>query len=182
MLKTAFLLLLVAFGVVMFVAGALAPAYVKAPLERVAARAAAWLPAERPRAASEALKPPAAGLVASGVVASGAASGATSGAVYAASTPMAALLVPAVPPAKARYALQGASFASSDAASLFASSVAARGYKATLVPISDADQPFVVAIGDYPSPEAASADQLIVARDLKIATLLPVVMLPPPAH
>ncbi|MFM0016308.1 SPOR domain-containing protein [Paraburkholderia sediminicola] len=179
MLKAFFLLLLVAFGAAMFTAGALAPSSVKAPLERLAMQAAALLPGAHPHAAAA---PSTATAVAGGAVI--ATSAAAPAPAYAASTPIASLLVPAPPPAHGHYALQAATFTSSDAASLFAGSVSEQGFKATIVPITDSGQPLIVAVGDYPSPEAASADQLVVGRQLKSTALPPVVLLPPapPAH
>lgn len=182
MLKAAFVLLIAVFGAAMFAAGALAPAQLKTPLENLAAKATAVLGTGRLHQAAESTGKAAAsrGATASGTPGpAGGAPAAASGAAYAASTPMANLLVPSVPPAKARYALQAATFASGDAAALFASSVTAQGYKATIVPVSDADQPFIVTVGDYASADAASADQLPVEQALKSATLPPVVMLPP---
>ena len=189
MLKVFFLLLLVAFGAVMFAAGTLAPSNLKAPIERLAAQAAALLPGESSKAAaasSSASSSNGGSTVAGGAVIakSAAPAGAANPAspVVAASTPIASLLVPAPPPAHGHYALQAATFTSSDAASLFAGSVSEQGYKATIVPITDSGQPLIVAVGDYPSPEAASADQLVVGRQLKSTALPPVVLLPPPAH
>lgn len=183
MLKAAFVLLIAVFGAAMFAAGALAPAQLKTPLENLAAKAAAMLgTGGRLHQAAESAGKAAASRSASASTTSGPVGGApaaASGAAYAASTPMANLLVPSVPPAKARYALQAATFASGDAAALFASSVTAQGYKATIIPVSDADQPFIVTVGDYTSPDAASADQLPVEQALKSTTLPPVVMLPP---
>ncbi|MDN7183262.1 SPOR domain-containing protein [Caballeronia sp. SEWSISQ10-4 2] len=191
MLKAFFLLLLLVFGATMFAAGALAPASVKEPLEHIAAEIAARFPGDASKAAgsSTALSTtlpstsrPAAASAASGAIASsiGAAPAAASGSLYAASTPIANLLVPVPPPAKGHYALQVATFTSSDAAALFANSVSEQGYKTTIVPISDSGQPLIVTIGDYPSAQAASDDQLAVGRDLKSTALPPVVLLPPP--
>ncbi|RAS33261.1 SPOR domain-containing protein [Paraburkholderia bryophila] len=195
MLKAFFLLLLVAFGAVMFAAGTLAPSNLKAPIERLAAQTAALLPGEAPKtaagssSASSASSSTGGSTVAGGAVIakSAAPAGAANPAnvaspVFAASAPIASLLVPAPPPAHGHYALQAATFTSSDAASLFAGSVSEQGYKATIVPITDSGQPLIVAVGDYPSPEAASADQLVVGRQLKSTALPPVVLLPPPAH
>ena len=192
MLKAFFLLLLVAFGAVMFAAGTLAPSNLKAPIERLAAQASALLPGEAPKTAagsSSASSSTSGSTVAGGAVIakSAAPAGAANPAsptspVFAASAPIASLLVPAPPPAHGHYALQAATFTSSDAASLFAGSVSEQGYKATIVPITDSGQPLIVAVGDYPSPEAASADQLVVGRQLKSTALPPVVLLPPPAH
>jgi cell division septation protein DedD len=178
MLKAFFVLLLVAFGATLFVAGALAPASVKAPLESLAAQVAAQLSVERAKHAGVSVLPNSATLA---VATSGAtAAAAASGTVYAASTPMADLLVPAVLPANGHYALQAASFTSNDAAELFASSVKARGYKATIVPVSDADKSLIVAVGDYASPDSASADQILISQQLKSTVLPPVVLLPAP--
>lgn len=194
MLKAFFLLLLLAFGAVMFAAGALAPSNVKAPLERLATHAAALLPGEHAKpsvsSSSAAGGAPsangangAAGAASANPASSaGAAAGSGNAAapVYAASAPIASLLVPAPPPAHGHYALQAATFTSSEAASLFAGSVSEQGYKTTIVPITDSGQPLIVAVGDYPSPDAASADQLAVGRQLKSTALPPVVLLPPP--
>lgn len=189
MLKAFFLLLLIAFGAAMFAAGTLAPSNVKAPIEHLANRAASLLPGDRPKTAASATtsatSTTSAGSAGSGsTVAAGAvvAKNAAPAAVYAASAPLASLLVPAPPPAHGHYALQAATFTSSDAASLFAGSISEQGFKATIVPITDSGQPLVVAVGDYPSAEAAGADQLVVGRQLKSTALPPVVLLPPPAH
>ncbi|MFD1971789.1 SPOR domain-containing protein [Trinickia caryophylli] len=91
---------------------------------------------------------------------------------------MADLLVPAVPPAKAHYALQAASFESGDAAGALAAELAARGHRTVVVPVSDADHPFIVAVGDFPTPEAARAQQFALGEELKSVTLAPVIMLP----
>lgn len=178
MLKPFFLVLLALFGATMFVAGTLAPTNVKAPLEALATRVAAHLPMQSGQfAAGSIAAKSAAARTASGTV--GAASAApTSGVVYAASAPMASLLVPAEPPAKAHYALQAATFASSDAASLFAASLVAQGHKATVVPVSDADHSLIVAIGDFSTPNAARAQQLVLGEELKSVTLPPVILLP----
>lgn len=200
MLKAIFLLLLVAFGAAMFAAGVLAPANIKAPVERFATHATALLPGDLAKAlgpsssaaadagaTSATSAASAGGANSSGSAAAGSAGSAGSAApanaaspVYAASAPIASLLVPAPPPAHGHYALQAATFTSSEAASLFAGSVTEQGYKATIVPITDAGQPLVVAVGDYPSADAASADQLMVGRQLKSTALPPVVLLPPP--
>ncbi|CAB3760446.1 SPOR domain-containing protein [Paraburkholderia solisilvae] len=165
MLKTLFLLLLLAFGTAMFAAGALAPPAVKTPLAALAARAATLLHAPSDaRAAPHAAAP--------------AAAPAHAQAAEAASTPLASLLVPVPPPPHGRYALQAASFASRDAATSFAASAIAQDYKALVVPVSDAGQPFIVAVGDYPSPDAARADQLVVQRQLQAGVLPPVILLP----
>jgi septal ring-binding cell division protein DamX len=209
MLKVFFLLLLAAFGALMFVAGTLAPSNVKAPIEQLAANAAATfsgaghhgkdgaaslaaltspgLSASPSLGVAQAITSadamPATGQSASGTVTPAISPVARDSAVYAASSPIASLLVPAPPPASGHYALQAATFTSSDAASLFADSVSKQGYKATIVPITDSGQPFIVAVGDYPSSQAANADQLTVGRDLKSTALPPVVLLPPPpAH
>jgi septal ring-binding cell division protein DamX len=185
MLKAFFLLLLLVFGATMFAAGTLAPASVKEPLEHIAAEITARLPGDASKAAgsSTALLTalPSASKPAASSAASGAIASSTGGALYAASTPIANLLVPVPPPAKGRYALQVATFTSSDAAALFANSVSKQGYKPTIVPVSDNGQPLIVTIGDYPSAQAASDDQLPVGRDLKSTALPPVVLLPPPS-
>jgi septal ring-binding cell division protein DamX len=196
MLKASFLLLLVAFGAVMFAAGALAPANVKAPLEHAAAGIAATLSGGAKQAAATARSAHA--LAASGPAAASASAASSSGttasnaaasvpassasAPFAASTPLASLLVPVPPPANGHYALQAATFASSDAAALFADTLAGQGFKAVVVPVTDSGQPFVVAVGDYPSAQAASGDQLTVGRSLKSVALPPVILLPQPAH
>lgn len=189
MLKPFFLLLLLAFGATMFAAGTLAPASVKGPLEHIAAEVAALMPGDASKLAGSSTALPSVSKLAapsgpaSDAIASSAnaAPAAASSALYAASTPIANLLVPVPPPPKGRYALQVATFTSSDAAALFASSVSEQGYKATIVPVSDSGQPLIVTIGDYPSAQAASEDQLAVGRDLKSTALPPVVLLPPPA-
>ncbi|WGS52884.1 SPOR domain-containing protein [Paraburkholderia sp. D15] len=194
MLKAFFLLLLIAFGAAMFAAGTLAPSNVKAPIEHLANRAAAMLPGavSGERGKAGALSNAASGgptgasaTSAGSTVAGGAVIAKNAGpasAAYAASAPLASLLVPAPPPAHGHYALQAATFTSSDAASLFAGSITEQGFKATIVPITDSGQPLIVAVGDYPSAEAASADQLVVGRQLKSTALPPVVLLPPPPH
>lgn len=166
MRKTLFLLLLLAFGAVMFAAGLLAPPAVKVPFAALAAHAATLLN----------------GTSGSPVVPNGSNRAAQVSApakpVEAASMPLASLLIPVPPPAQGHYALQAATFASQGAADAFASSAIAQDYKAVVVPISDAGQPFIVAVGDYSSPDAARADQLVVQRQLQVGVLPPVVLLP----
>lgn len=178
MLKPLFLLLLVLFGAAMFAAGALAPAHVKAPLEAFASKIAAGLPmGGKPQGKATDTAIARAGAGTRTAAPSGAAS-AASGVVYAASAPMADLLVPAVPPVKARYALQAASFESGDAATALAAELAARGHRTVIIPVSDADHPLIVAVGDFPTPEAARAQQLALGEELKSVALAPVIMLP----
>lgn len=149
----------------MFAAGVLAPPSVKAPLESFSARARALVhdtSATPPLAA----KPGATY------------ADAPAQAANAASTPIASLLVPVPPPAAGHYALQAATFASQEAAAIFAAAAAKLDYKTTIVPISDAGQPFIVAVGDYRSVDAADADQFVVQRQLQTTVLPPVILLP----
>lgn len=191
MLKACFLLLLLAFGAVMFISGTLAPANLKAPIEHIAAAVETKFSGREPKAptlaAPKAASPGSsrAALAAASSApasASAPAAAASASAPFAASTPLANLLVPVPPPANGHYALQAATFASSGPAALFAASVEEQGFKAIVVPISDSGQPFVVAVGDYPSAQAASDDQITIGRSLKSTALPPVILLPPPAH
>jgi cell division septation protein DedD len=185
MVKILFLLLLAAFGAVMFIAGALAPASLKAPLEHAAAVAEAKFSGHVQQASALAASKSAiagASSTASAATPKEPAHASSASAPFAASTPLANLLVPVPPPTNGHYALQAATFASSSPAALFAASLNEQGFKAIVVPISDSGQPFVVAVGDYPSAQAASDDQLTIGRSLKSNALPPVILLPPPAH
>ncbi|UXY14694.1 SPOR domain-containing protein [Chitiniphilus purpureus] len=165
MKKTLFLILILLFGALLFLAGLLAPLHWKNEADTGLRSAAARLGLTTPppaHAASAAVPAPAA-----------------------ASTPppavlAEALIVPALPPAQADYGLQVAQLASYEAAQGLLAQARTQKVAARIVTVADEDGShwYVLAAGPYPSVDAAKAARPLVARYLGVEAGMPVIVLP----
>jgi septal ring-binding cell division protein DamX len=179
MSKIAFILVVLLFGVSMFVAGLLAPAALHSATHLSLRHSAQpWLP------------PALAKLLDGGAKSAGAASAA--GASGAAAAPAAAsapaaialgsMLVPATPQANSVYALQVALVATTDQANASAApfSDAQMPVKILNVTTSDGKAWVLVAAGSYGSYDDARTAQTVLAQQFHLVDLPPVIVLPPP--
>jgi cell division septation protein DedD len=182
--KIGFILLVLAFGALVFGAGALAPESVKAPL---AAATAALDALKKVAPASNAEAESGAAAPTDTAAATPAADGAATGEAAAAATkpapiPYRDLVVPSPAPPNAEYAVQVALVADAAEADALAARVKALGYPVKVLEVQAAPGVAwrLVAAGRYPSAAEADAAALVLARDLGFTDRLPPVVLPPP--
>ncbi|ALU89511.1 hypothetical protein Hrubri_2326 [Herbaspirillum rubrisubalbicans M1] len=174
MAKLGFILLVVLFGSLMFIAGTLAPAGIGQGLNQAAEQVMAALPwrkAEQKLEAGVAKGAPA--HLAPPAVAVGASK----------ATPLAAssLLIPIVPPAGSTYGLQAGQFLVAGEADTLASSIkAARLPAQQIANVQDQGGTLwtVVAVGPYGSLDDVNAANAAVAAQLGLPGPLPVLLLP----
>lgn len=189
MAKFGLLLIVVACGVLAFLAGVLAPVAVGQPVQQAMQKLLHSLPFAKPAAAAAsaatasggAASAPAAAASAPAAAASGAAAAASSPA-SAASVPYASLLLPTMPATTATYALQAGQFAARESAEALAASINGRGVTSTVVLTVDerGTSWAVVGIGRFTSPEEALAQQAYLANQLGLPKYAMPIVLPPP--
>lgn len=158
--KGGLILLIAAFGALLFGAGAVAPDSLRRPIGELAQRAAALVAPKPAPAAPKAAesKPPAPGAL-----------------------PWSALLVPTPAPAKGRYALLAGQFANAEDAEARAKLVKDAGLAVAVLAVTDAQDKrwSVVAAGNYDSSDDARAARRGVAPRLHLLEPVPVILLPP---
>ena len=167
--KIGFILIVLVFGALMFVAGTLAPESVRGSVASSAQELIDRLPLGGKASASSAAATAAAGE----------------------ETPAAeeqqalihyeTLLLPTPLPEKGQYALQVGLFADLASTSVLADRLQALGYATQAIAVVDQNgQPWVVlAAGTFPSPDAARDARAPVARGLGLARPLTLILLPP---
>ncbi len=164
LLKLFFVLAVVLFGALMFLAGALAPEHVRTPTARIAARVVAALPflnEDKPLAkvAAEPAKddgkkvPPVA---------------------------LESLLLPTPLPAKGSYALQVGQFGTAEAADLLLKKFAGGDLPAAAIAVVDrSGQPWwIVAVGQFGQPDEARTARGKLVGQLASSEEMPVILLP----
>jgi len=176
MSKIAFVLVVIVFGIVMFVAGLLAPAALKAPYDVTLPQ---WLPTSLSKLI------PIKSVAAAGAAVA-AATPAAAGGAKAASAPAAialtSLLVPATPAANTVYALQVALLATADQAADSAAPFTAAQVPVKILNVTTEDGKawVLVAAGNYNSYDDARTQQTVLAQQFHLLDLPPVIVLPPP--
>lgn len=170
MAKFGFLLLLVAFGALMFLCGVLAPETLRVPVSGAATRTVAWAGT----ALGHSPAPP---------PGSNAAAAAAGAAAKAGPPPVPAeqLLLPAPLPEKGRFAVEAGRFTDAQPAQDLATRLAALRLPVEKV-IEAVDRSgahwWIVPVGPYASPAEARAGRVRVGEELKVDSLLPLIMLP----
>lgn len=157
--KGGLILLIAAFGALMFGAGALAPETMRAPLAALLQRVGKPVP-KPPEKKGDA---PAAAAKEELLRAE-------------------ALLVPTPTPAKGQYALQLGQFAAASDADALAKRARALGSQVALLQVADREERpwWILASGVYGSPEDARAARRGVPPELELPETLAVILLPPP--
>lgn len=162
LLKLFFVLAVALFGVLMFIAGALAPDKVRTPTAALSQKVVASLPfmsEEKPVAKTEAEAKKAAD---------------------APPLPIENLLLPTPLPAKASYALQVGQFGPVEAADLVLKRVSAAGFSGVKIAVVDrAGQPWwIVAAGQFGSIDEARTGRLRIAQEVGATEEMPIILLP----
>lgn len=176
MARFGFLLLLVVFGALMFLCGVLAPDTLRVPVSGAATRTVAWAGTVlgRSPAAPSGAKAAAAGAPANARAKDGPAP-----------VPAEQLLLPAPLPEKGRFAVEAGRFTDAQPAQDLATRLAALRLPVEKV-IEAVDRGgahwWIVPVGPYASPAEARAGRMRLGEELKVDSLLPLIMLPlPPA-
>jgi hypothetical protein len=171
MAKFGFVLLLAVFGGVMFLCGVLAPAALRDPVSGAADRTVAQLESALGRKAAPAGAAPAAAGASAGASAKGGP----------APVPAEQLLLPAPLPEKGRFAVEAGRFTDAQPAQELGKRL--QSLRLPVVNVIEAvDQGgahwWIVPVGPYASPAEARAGRVRVAQELKVDSLLPLIMLP----
>jgi cell division septation protein DedD len=169
-----FLLVLAMFGALMFVAGALAPASLTAPLRSLAASAQ--------KLASVKAPPAAVALSAAKAAAAADASGSATAAAKPDPIPLENLLLPATPTAKGQYGLQLGQFEHSAEAQQLHERLRIGKFPGVVLETVDQDgrRWSVVASGPYPSQDLARAARAPLVQVLGVTGPMPVIQWPAP--
>lgn len=177
--KLGFILLVVVFGALMFLAGAIAPASIRKPLDAFGQKTMArFADTGASQAANANAHDP---VSASNPALASAADHAPSGKAKEEPVWAESLLIPTPLPEKAQYALQAGQFASAEEAN--ALGVRIKALHLPFVKVFDVvDQAgvrsTVVPVGPYASPDAARAARGSIARELGLAGPLALILLP----
>lgn len=175
MAKFGFVLLLAVFGSLMFLCGVLAPTALRDPVSGAAGRAVAQVESALGRKAA------AAGGAASGAAGASAGASATEGPPP---VPAEQLLLPAPLPEKGRFAVEAGRFTDAQPAHDLGKRLESLRLPVEKV-IEAVDHGgahwWIVPVGPYASPAEARAGRVRVAQELKVDSLLPLIMLPAPA-
>lgn len=163
LLKLVFVLAVALFGVLMFIAGALAPDKVRTPTAALSQKVVASLPflgEEKPAAAKAEAEP--------------------KKAADAPPLPIESLLLPTPLPAKASYALQVGQFGPVEAADLVLKRVTAAGFPGVKIAVVDrAGQPWwIIAAGQFANPDEARNGRQNIAQAIGATEEIPIVLLP----
>jgi cell division protein FtsN len=171
--KLGFILVVAAFGALMFAAGAVAPDSVRTKIESISKRAITAAATLVMPATPKAPQAPAADKVAAKAPAAAAAKDD--------SVALESLLLPAPLPVKGKFAIQAGQFADADAADELKREAADLGVKAAVVPVVDTNGQhwFVVAAGSFDSLDDARVACWPISRDLGKSNPLPLMLLPP---
>ena len=91
------------------------------------------------------------------------------------------LQVPVPLPENGKYALQAGQFTDAEAADVLQKRAMALGLVSSIIPVVDdfGGHWFVVAAGNFESPDDARAHRSSISRDFGISETLPVILLPP---
>ncbi len=168
--------LVLMFGLLLFLAGVFAPATMRSSLGKHANDtlvAVSHLPLGDRLTAGLLPAKPAAKAVAAPVAADASAPPAI---------PAEQIVLPAIPPAQAVYALQATQRADYGEAKTLMDNAKDAKLPASVITIAEDDGQhwYVVAVGQYPSVEAAQSGRVRVAQSLNLTGGLPVILLPPP--
>lgn len=185
--KAGFILLVLLFGALMFMAGTLAPPGIGQAVTGAANQLAAYLPGAREVGVELKASPSRTGGSAGSASASASAS-ASSAASAAASAPdtlaASSLLIPTPLPEAGKYALQAGKYAhEADASAMYAKIQSAKlpAQKVTNVQDQGGALWTVVAVGPYASLDEARTANGAVALQLGLIGPLPLILLPAPA-
>lgn len=186
--KAGFILLVLLFGALMFMAGTLAPPGIGQAMTGAANQLAAYLPgARKAEAEHKPASPPKTGASAAAASASASAS-ASAAASAAASGPdvlaASSLLIPMPLPEAGKYALQAGQYAhEADASAMYAKIQSAKLPAQKVVNVQDQGGALwtVVAVGPYASLDEARTANSTVAGQLGLIGPLPLILLPAPA-
>lgn len=170
--KFGFILLVILFGALMFIAGTMAPpslhSYVAAGIARIVPRSAAMTAGTTTGADT--------------ITASGAAGVPAKGDDKNKPVPYQSLLLRSPLPAKAQYALQAGMFSDAAAANGLNARLTKLGYPSQIIAVVDTDQQTwqVVAAGSFGSLNDADAARIRLAQALNLAQPPSTIVLPPP--
>jgi len=183
MSKIAFVVLVVLFGVLMFIAGLLAPASLKTTFSLTAQH---WLPASAvklltPAKSIMASAAPSASTISLPTATAKPATASAGTPASAPAVPLSSVMVPVSPAANTVYALQIALVASAGQASDSAAPLTDAQVPVKVLNVTDSEgKPWVlVAAGNYSSYDDARIQQTVLAQQFHLLDLPPVIVLPP---